>query len=45
MLIAAAAAVHQTRLAEDAAYRRFSGKYFSSDDQKAAYPNLNWKEG
>lgn len=45
MLIAAAAAVHQARLAEDAAYRRFSGKDFSSDDLKAAYLNLNRKEG
>ena len=36
MLIAAAAAVHQARLAEDVAYRRFSGKDFASDDLKAA---------
>jgi len=36
MLTAAAAAVHQARLAEDAAYRRFSGKDFASDDLKAA---------
>ncbi|MBP1541311.1 MAG: hypothetical protein ILA25_03980 [Prevotella sp.] len=36
MLIAAASGVHQARLAEDAAYRRFSGKDFASDDLKAA---------
>ena len=36
MLVAASAAVHQARLAEDAAYRRFSGKDFASDDLKAA---------
>jgi len=36
MLTAAVAGVHQARLAEDAAYRRFSGKDFASDDLKAA---------
>jgi hypothetical protein len=36
MLVAAVAGVHQARLAEDAAYRRFSGKDFASDDLKAA---------
>ena len=36
MLTAAAAAVHQARQAEDAAYRRYSGKDFASDDLKAA---------
>ena len=36
MLLQAAAAVHQARQKEDAAYRRFSGKDFASDDLKAA---------
>ena len=36
MLTAATAAVHQARQAEDAAYRRYSGKDFASDDLKAA---------
>ena len=36
MLIAAASGVHQARLAEDAAYRRFSGKDFASGNLKAA---------
>ena len=36
LLTAAVAAVHQARLAEDAAYRRYSGKDFASDDLKAA---------
>ena len=36
MLVAAASGVHQARLAEDVAYRRFSGKDFASDDLKAA---------
>ena len=36
MLVAATAAVHQARLSEDAAYRRFSGKDFASDDLRAA---------
>ena len=34
MLVAAASGVHQARQAEDAAYRRFSGKDFASDDLK-----------
>ncbi|MBQ4387644.1 MAG: hypothetical protein II822_08590 [Prevotella sp.] len=36
MLIQAAAAVHTARQKEDAAYRRFSGKDFASDDLRAA---------
>ena len=36
MLIQAVAAVHQARQKEDAAYRRFSGKDFASDDLRAA---------
>ena len=36
MLVQAVGAVHQARQKEDAAYRRFSGKDFASDDLKAA---------
>ena len=36
MLQQAAAAVHTARQAEDAAYRRYSGKDFASDDLKRA---------
>ena len=36
MLIQAAAAVHTARQKEDAAYRRFSGKDFASDDLKGS---------
>ena len=36
MLLQAIAAVHTTRLAEDKAYRRYSGKDFTSDDLKGA---------
>ena len=34
LFIQASVAVHQARLAEDAAYRRYSGKDFASDDLK-----------
>ena len=36
MLIQAVSGVHQARQKEDAAYRRFSGKDFASDDLRAA---------
>ena len=36
MLVQAGADVHQARQAEDAAYRRYSGKDFASDDLRAA---------
>ena len=36
MLIQAVNGVHQARQKEDAAYRRFSGKDFASDDLRAA---------
>ena len=36
MLVQAATAVHAARVAEDTAYKRYSGKDFVSDDLKAA---------
>ena len=38
MLIQAVNGVHQARQAEDAAFKRFSGKDFASDDLKREGP-------